>query len=229
MSAGTIVLLNGTSSAGKTSIARALQDIMDEPWLHTGIDEYAPHLPAKFTTITDERNPTISDYLTLIYREPAERIVEDVADRGEVAYGTGELVDVRLGAGAIRLVAARYRGIAAMADAGVNLVVDDLFFDPRALQAAVSALAFSDTLFVGLRLPLAVAEQRERARGDRGPGGARLFYDRVHAHGLYDLELDTSILTPMKCAEAIQHALAGDTPRRAVSELHRRVIGSSPG
>jgi chloramphenicol 3-O phosphotransferase len=226
MSPGTIVLLNGTSSAGKTSIARAFQDIMDEPWLHTGVDEYAPHLPAKFTTITDERNPTISEYLTLIYREPAERIVEDVADRGEVAYGAGELVDVRLGAGAIRLLAARYRGIAAMAEAGVNLVVDDLFFDPRALRAAVSVLATSDTLFVGLRLPLAVAEQRERERGDRGLGGARLFYDRVHAHDLYDLDIDTSLHTPPACAQMIQQALADGLPRRAVWELNQRYGGS---
>jgi chloramphenicol 3-O phosphotransferase len=226
MSRGTIVLLNGTSSAGKTSIARALQDIMDEPWLHTGIDEYAPHIPAKFTTITNAHDPTISDYLTLIYREPAERIVEDVADRGEVAYGAGELVDVRLGEGAIRLVAARYRGIAAMADAGVNLVVDDVLFDPRALRAAVRALATSDTLFVGLRLPLAVAEQRERERGDRGPGGARLVYDRVHAHGLYDLELDTSQHTPLECAQVIKRTLSGGQPRRAVRELDRRYSDS---
>ncbi len=226
MPTGTIVLLNGTSSSGKTSLAKALQGIMDEPWLHTGVDEYAPHLPAKFTTITDERDPILSEYLTLIYREPVERVVVDVADRGEVAYGTGELVDVRLGAGAIRLLAARYRGIAAMADAGANLVVDDLFFEPRALKAAVSALATSDTLFVGLRLPLAVAEQRERVRGDRGPGGARLFHDRVHAHAIYDLELDTSQHSPLECAQMIQQALAGGHPRRAVLELSHYYRGT---
>jgi chloramphenicol 3-O phosphotransferase len=179
-------------------------------------------LPAKFTTITNERDPTFSDYLTLIYREPAERVVEDVADRGEIAYGAGELVDVQLGDGAIRLLAARYRGIAAMAYAGANLVVDDLFCDPRALRAAVSALVTSDTLFVGLRLPLAVAEQRERERGDRGLGGARLFHDRVHAHDRYDLELDTSQQTPLACARVIQQSLSEGHPRRAIRELDQR-------
>src|SRR5438094_108644 len=35
---GTIVLLNGASCSGKTSIARALQELMEEPWLHVGLD-----------------------------------------------------------------------------------------------------------------------------------------------------------------------------------------------
>jgi chloramphenicol 3-O phosphotransferase len=30
---GTIILLNGTSSAGKSTIAKAVQEVMDEPYL----------------------------------------------------------------------------------------------------------------------------------------------------------------------------------------------------
>ncbi len=69
MAHGTVVLLNGTSSSGKTSIARALQDIIDEPYLHTGIDEYSPHIPARFTTVSGGTAPELSDYFTLIYRD----------------------------------------------------------------------------------------------------------------------------------------------------------------
>jgi chloramphenicol 3-O phosphotransferase len=224
MARGTIVLLNGTSSAGKTSIARALQEVMAEPWLHTGIDEYAPHLPARFTTVSGGPDPEMSKYYTLIYSEPVERVVEDIPDRGEIAYGRGQLVDVHVGAKGLQLEAACYRGIAAIAAAGVNLVVDEVLFDPR-LRVVADALAGSDVLFVGLRLPLAVAEERERARGDRGPGGARVFYDRVHAHGLYDLELDTSQLSALECAHAIQQALAAGHPSRALQQLRSRHAG----
>jgi chloramphenicol 3-O phosphotransferase len=218
---GTIVLLNGTSSSGKTSIVRALQARMDEPWLHTGIDEYAPRLPAKFTGVTGGPNPVYSDYTTLVYDRPAERLVVEMGGV-EFAYGEGELVDVHLGPGAVHVLAAKYRGMAATAAAGVHLAIDDVIFDPRVLRAAVDAFVASDVLFVGLRLPLEVAEQRELARGDRGPGGARLFYDRVHAHGLYDLELDTATLTPDECAQRIAQALATGQPRSAISELARR-------
>jgi chloramphenicol 3-O phosphotransferase len=43
-----IVMLNGTSSAGKTSIISALQETLDEPYLHTGIDTFFHMLPPRY-------------------------------------------------------------------------------------------------------------------------------------------------------------------------------------
>lgn len=37
---GRIVLLNGASSAGKSSVARALLDVLDGPWFHLGVDMF---------------------------------------------------------------------------------------------------------------------------------------------------------------------------------------------
>ena len=45
---GTIILLNGTSSSGKTSIVKALQDSMEEPYLDMGIDRFIWMLPKRF-------------------------------------------------------------------------------------------------------------------------------------------------------------------------------------
>lgn len=218
MTQGTVVLLNGTSSSGKTSIARALQGSMDEPYLHTGIDEYSPHIPAKFTTVSGGTAPTISEYFTLVYRDPPVRIVEQTPV-GERVYGDGVVVDVRTGPEGLKLRFAMYAGIAAIAAAGVNLVVDEVIHERQVLGAAVDALAGTDVLFVGLRLPLAVAEQRERDRGDRGAGGARLFYDRVHAHGIYDFEVDTSSASPEECALAIKDVLRHGQPGHAFRTL----------
>lgn len=41
----TIILLNGTSSAGKTTLAKALQGIMDAPYLHAPIDSFKDMMP----------------------------------------------------------------------------------------------------------------------------------------------------------------------------------------
>jgi chloramphenicol 3-O-phosphotransferase len=38
MNPGNIVILNGTSSSGKTSIVRALQNLFDAPYLEMGIE-----------------------------------------------------------------------------------------------------------------------------------------------------------------------------------------------
>ncbi|WP_281410999.1 hypothetical protein [Mesorhizobium sp. NZP2077] len=52
--------------------------------------------------------------------------------------------------------------------------------------------------------PLEVLEVREAQRADRLPGLARWQYDRVHKGTRYDLEVDTSRLTPLECAQRIQ-------------------------
>ncbi|MEU2061237.1 AAA family ATPase [Streptomyces sp. NPDC013455] len=38
--AGTVILLNGTSSSGKSSIARALLDVLDGSWFHLPVDAF---------------------------------------------------------------------------------------------------------------------------------------------------------------------------------------------
>jgi chloramphenicol 3-O-phosphotransferase len=68
MAVGTIILLNGTVSAGKTSLARTLQDVMGAPYLHLGADilgamcppAYAggahTDAPARAHAVIDNRN-----------------------------------------------------------------------------------------------------------------------------------------------------------------------------
>ena len=48
MDQGQIILLNGPSSAGKTSIANCLQDTLDEPYLYLGLDLALSMLPQKY-------------------------------------------------------------------------------------------------------------------------------------------------------------------------------------
>ena len=54
-----------------------------------------------------------------------------------------------------------------------------------------------------MHCPLAVAEQRERARGDRPVGAARGHHRLVHTFRRYDVDVDTSVATARECAEAI--------------------------
>ena len=224
MGAGNVVLLNGTSSAGKSSIARALQEIMADPYLHTGIDHFLPRLPQRCFAVSDGVELATTERFLLVYRGGTGRTVGERSEGVDV-HGDGTLVEVRIGPGGVHLLAGMYRGVAAMAAAGIDAIVDDVIHDPRVLAAAVTALRETATLFVGVRLPREVAERRERERGDRGPGGAAAFYDKVHAHGVYDLEVDTGRDDPMTCARQIKAALEDGRPRLAVRALAARFAG----
>ncbi len=48
MKTGTIIILNGTSSSGKTSILKELQKQLPEPYLDAGIDKFIWMLPKRY-------------------------------------------------------------------------------------------------------------------------------------------------------------------------------------
>lgn len=43
-----IIYINGPSSSGKTTLAKALQQVFDQPFLHIGIDRVIGMMPVKF-------------------------------------------------------------------------------------------------------------------------------------------------------------------------------------
>ncbi len=47
--ASRIVILNGTSSSGKTTLVRAMQAVWDGPLLHVGLDHVISMLPFAYT------------------------------------------------------------------------------------------------------------------------------------------------------------------------------------
>jgi chloramphenicol 3-O phosphotransferase len=231
MNQGTIIWLNGPSSVGKSSIARALQSMLEVPCLHTGLDHFLGSLPASFFTPSDGVHPASADGYVLVFRDSPASAAGSAPDAshqpetGAFIPGGKILGEVRLGPGAMRVLTGMYQAMAAYASAGNWVIVDDVIYDRRVLQAGVEAFAALPVLFVGLRCPLEILERRERERGDRGPGGAAAFYPLVHADALYDLELDTSQLSQAACAERIKAALEPGQPRTAVRELQRLLNG----
>ena len=197
MPAGRIIVLNGTSSAGKSSIARALQDKMDEPYAHLLIEEFLPRLPARYLS---------GDH-------PEGIRVEETPDGGKyvVAGVVGE-----------RMVAGFYAAVAAVAGAGNNIIVDTLMGDPFDATECTRHFSGLDVLMVGVHCPLAILEERELARGDRMPGLAKGELTRVHNYTNYDLEVDTSRKSPEECAEAIANAISTGGGGVALAEMRKR-------
>ncbi len=48
MKSGTIIIINGTSSSGKTSIVHALQNLLPEPALEAGLDKFLWMMPKRY-------------------------------------------------------------------------------------------------------------------------------------------------------------------------------------
>ncbi|NDZ79223.1 AAA family ATPase [Streptomyces sp. SID10853] len=117
-----------------------------------------------------------------------------------------------------------HRAAAGMAAGGNNIVVDHVFSRSWRLADCLSVFVPEDVLLVGLRCPLPELERRERERSDRTPGQAAMQYDQVHAHGLYDIECDTGVLSPLECAERIRDLLPVSPRPTAFQQLRDRLL-----
>jgi chloramphenicol 3-O phosphotransferase len=95
-----------------------------------------------------------------------------------------------------QIIAAYRSTVAAVARTGLSVIVDDVLFEEDDWLSWRQHLAGLDVVWVGLKVPLDVLEQRERERGDRVAGQARSQHALVHRHATYDVEVDTASLTP---------------------------------
>ena len=200
MASGNIILLNGISSSGKTTLAKALQELLGQTYFHLDLDLFQQTWHPDFLIYSDGINPASAEGLLAVFRDET-------------------LVEVRIGPAAFRHRDGIFRAIAGWASVGDNIIVAGVIYHPQVLHSAGQALHTFPILFVGIRCPLEVAEQWERARGNRARGGARTFHDLVHAHGVYDLEVDTSLSTSIECAQVIKVAIDSSQPRIAFRKL----------
>lgn len=101
-----------------------------------------------------------------------------------------------------------HRAVAGMAAAGNNVVVDHVLSAEWRLRDCLALFVPQDVILVKVHCSPEELARRERERGDRPSGLAAGQSERVHAHGVYDLECDTSHSTPQECARRIKEFLA---------------------
>ncbi len=149
---GNIIVLNGASSSGKTSILIELQEIFEEPYLNAGIDKFLWMLPERYLD-----RPLWDEVLGL-------------ADRAGPAGYT--------------LATGMHRATAACQRCGNNVIADHVLVEKTWLVDCVVQFTGLLAYLIGIRCPLEVLEERERAGKNRTLGQARLQVDLVHAHGI---------------------------------------------
>lgn len=181
---GQVVLLNGVSSSGKSTIARQLLAEFQSPWFHMGVDMFGAMRAEEQTHELD------ADALCEVLR---------------------------------RTRAGFHRAVAGMALAGNDIVMDHVLSEPWRLADLLTVMDGIDVVFVGVHCSNADLERREAARGDRTVGTSADQLERVHAHAIYDVEVDTSTDAVDACSARIRAYLSRRPPStvRAFDELRR--------
>ncbi len=196
---GQIILLNGVPRSGKSSIVGAIQETFDGVWMNLGVDRFMQCTPVRY--------------------QPGMGL-RPGGERSEIE----PLVAI--------LYRALYESIAAHSRLGLNVVVDvghhDAYAIPRRILVdSAQCLHGLPVLFVGVRCPIEVIMQRRRHSGmipkefadSEVPRPVLLWQQEVHIPGIYDLEVDTSRLSPQECADLIRQHLETGPPPTAFQQL----------
>jgi chloramphenicol 3-O phosphotransferase len=190
MEPGKIIILNGASSSGKTSILHAVQELVEEPYLEAGIDRFISMLPRRYLD---------------------RPLWDDVLGKAVEPGRTGRL-----------LVTGIQHAIAVLAQKGNNVIADHVLIEPRWVSECADLFADLPAYLIGTHCPLDILEARERGRKNRTFGQARAQFDLVHRGAAYDLEVDTSVLSPEACARRIRARL--QTAPEAFKRLKQQMI-----
>ncbi|UYO06368.1 chloramphenicol phosphotransferase CPT family protein [Paenibacillus sp. PSB04] len=195
MEQGLIVLLNGTSSAGKTSISMELTNQKEILFHHLSIDDF-------YHNYNDFINNKFPDL------KPVRKLDDE---------GIGQIIFDPI-------ISMYYATIKLFSEMGLNVIVDTVIENDKWFNDYLDALFDYPTLFVGVICSKEELARREQIRGDRKIGLAASQFDKVYSFNEYDLEVNTEELSPTECAEKILNFMKSDQDFSAFKKLSKREV-----
>ena len=179
-----IILLNGTSSSGKTTIAGIMQEKYNGVLLHYGVDKM---VQAAF--------PAKCDY------PPFDRQAIQLMTSEKNGRPHASLVVSPYMYPVCKAAVQFYKMLSGQ---GYHVIVDEVLFDKNRIAPYFDILSGETVYFIGIKPDRETVIRRERERGDRIPGLAEGLYEEVYdPFFTYDLLLDTGKLTPGESADRI--------------------------
>lgn len=175
---GIVIILNGPSAAGKSSLQKSIQRLAQVPYLNVGIDNFFNDL------FPDEHGK--------------------LGIKAETDFGSdlrwviiaNNLVYLHVGQQGQKIVKGMNKAIAAYASTGNNVVVDYIMYEQAWMKDLLKQLQGCKVYLIGVHVPLDILQAREKSRSTSPVGHAGSHYDTVHLNNDYDLWIDNSQTTP---------------------------------
>jgi chloramphenicol 3-O phosphotransferase len=176
-----IILVNGPSSAGKTTLCRALQASISHPYLCMAFDDFIFFSAPRYYRGADTEAQTETD----------EFILQGAKLLTTSAPGESKSVTAVFGPVFRHIVDAMAPAVRTMVDLGNPVIFDHVLHDRGMFESCQKSFGDLEVFAVGVVCPIDILEARERARGDRAIGRARGLADVVHSFCSYDVVVDT--------------------------------------
>jgi aminoglycoside 6'-N-acetyltransferase len=207
-----IIFLNGTSSAGKSTLARAIMRLSERPFLHYSIDHII--------------NFWIDEKFVAFENEPKEWFFHDftVDEQGNMST---HIID---GPNAVQLQWDMIEAWSVLIQKGYDLIIDEIVWQNDVFMRYVNTLCFANKVYlVEVACELLECERRESKRNDRFKGLARTLYPQVYNQALpYDLQIDTTSTDPERAATQLIRFIESHKDPRAFNQYVSQQIRFVP-
>ena len=176
---GKVIILNGASASGKSTLQKELQKLFHTPYLGIGLDSFfVGVLPERFVV-----GPRLDG-----------DIAQDLVMQGipSVDHEGHRLFTLEIGSIGDRVVYGMHHAIAAYAQQGNDIIVDYIAYKKKWIPDLCKALRNIPVYMIGVDSDLKTLEEREKARGRAFvEGHARSHYRSVHENvgNTYDLRV----------------------------------------
>ena len=198
-SPGSIIILNGASSAGKTSLGKALQEVLTPTYMLLGIDIFWLALPPSQLDL----DKVTAECYTWGY--------EDVDGNKYFRVRPGPILDAAM--------KARFHAVRQYLERGLSVVADEVFWSFDWVLESAKAFAGFDAYLIGVYCDENELDRRETERGDRATGWGRGSQYFAHKNMQYDLTVDTTHKTSNECAHQIKSAIEAGLKPKALNLL----------
>lgn len=234
---GTIIIINGTSASGKSSLQKAIQNVMPDFYLSLGLDDLAYRQMPFGVVRIDVSNIDFSEYdvdsVSHLTQDEKSKIVLAVERRVPVtnqlivagvqildSFGREKIFSF-LGSAAKMARCGMHRSFAAFANEGNNLVVDYISYNESMLCDLVEVLQGYKVYYISLKASLEDLEIKEKQRGTTPPGQARAQYDFIYKPDIYDLELKAYSASPEELALQVKRFVETNPEPQAFLRLEK--------
>jgi len=190
-----IILLNGCSSAGKSSISEKIMELSQEPWLNFSLSTFWNALSPKYKGFGEKSNEGLQFIL------------------GQDEHGF-PVNEVKVNSYGERLFNSIPKVFKQLADDGHNLIIEEVILDQKYLENYKDNLKNHQVYFLNVDCELLILEKREKARGDRVIGTNRAQYLKMkELNWEYDLKVDNSWISVLDNAKKILEFIKLKQPR----------------
>lgn len=193
-----VIYINGPSSAGKSTLIRALQNELTETYLRIGIDPVIGMMPPRLNDWSEGVART-DENITRGFCWNFSEHVDDSPTHTLISGPEGKRITDLLH------ILAR-----TMVSSGYSIIIDDVALGgSHDIARWRKTLEGFSVLWVGLTAPLEVLEKRERNRGDRAIGSSRTQVSLVHQGDIqYDCFFDTEQVSLEQMVQQIKAKIA---------------------